>query len=130
MARWCPGECCEVLTGGLGGAEGRSEEASGYCLSQTQKTQEALVWCRRHARKRRCVKSPRWNRKKIVFSLFKRFMYLCIFWLCWVFVTACRLSLVTAAQSLRHTSFSCSLACGIFQDQGSNQCPLHCKADS
>ena len=25
--------------------------------------------------------------------------------------------------------FSCSAACGIFPDQGSNQCPLHCKAD-
>ena len=25
---------------------------------------------------------------------------------------------------------SCPVACGIFQDQGSNQCPLHCKADS
>ena len=26
--------------------------------------------------------------------------------------------------------FSCSAACGIFPDQGSDQCPLHCKADS
>ena len=25
---------------------------------------------------------------------------------------------------------SCSIACGIFTDQGSNRCPLHCKADS
>ena len=25
---------------------------------------------------------------------------------------------------------SCSVACGIFPDQGSNQCPLHCKVDS
>ena len=25
---------------------------------------------------------------------------------------------------------SCSLACGIFPDQGLNWCPLHCKADS
>ena len=25
---------------------------------------------------------------------------------------------------------SCSMACEIFLDQGSNQCPLHCKADS
>ena len=25
---------------------------------------------------------------------------------------------------------SCFAACGIFPDQGSNQCPLHCKADS
>ena len=26
--------------------------------------------------------------------------------------------------------FSCSAACGIFLKRGSNQCPLHCKADS
>ena len=25
---------------------------------------------------------------------------------------------------------SCSVACEIFLDKGSNQCPLHCKADS
>ena len=25
---------------------------------------------------------------------------------------------------------SCSTACGIFPDQGSNPCPLHCQADS
>ena len=25
---------------------------------------------------------------------------------------------------------SCSAACGIFPDQGSNLCPLHCQADS
>ena len=25
---------------------------------------------------------------------------------------------------------SCPTACGIFLDQGSNPCPLHCKADS
>ena len=32
---------------------------------------------------------------------------------------------VVGAQGL-----SCSLACGIFLDQGLNLCPLHCKADS
>ena len=26
--------------------------------------------------------------------------------------------------------FSCSEACGSFLDQGSSQCPLHCKTDS
>jgi len=25
---------------------------------------------------------------------------------------------------------NCSTACAIFLDQGSNQCPLHCKADA
>ena len=25
---------------------------------------------------------------------------------------------------------SCSITSGIFPDQGSNQCPLHCKSDS
>ena len=24
---------------------------------------------------------------------------------------------------------NCSVACGVFPDQGSNLCPLHCKAD-
>ena len=35
----------------------------------------------------------------------------------------CRLSIVAHGPS-------CSAACGIFPDQGSNPCPLHCQADS
>ena len=80
------------------------------------------------------------------------------FWLCWVFVSVRGLSLV--ASSGGHSSSrcaglslsrplllwstgsrcagsaivahgpSCSAACGIFPDQGSNQCPLHWQADS
>ena len=102
-------------------------------------------------------------------SFFKRL----ILWLCWVFVAACRLSLVeangshsslwcmsfsllwllllrssgsrvqasvVAARGLSSCSstwvgyqahgLSCSVARGIFPDQGSNRCPLHWQADS
>ena len=83
------------------------------------------------------------------------FIYL---WLCWVFVSVRGLSLVAASgdhSSSRCAGFSlsrplllrstgsrragsvvvahgpsCSAACGIFPDQGSNPCPLHCQADS
>ena len=80
------------------------------------------------------------------------------FWLCWVFVSVRGLSLVAASGGhsssrgaglslsrpllLRSTGSrragsvivahgpSCSVACGIFPDQGSNPCPLHWQADS
>ena len=80
------------------------------------------------------------------------------FWLCWVFVSVRGLSLVLASGGhsssrcaglslsrpllLRSTGSrlagpvvvahgpSCSAACGIFPDQGSNPCPLHWQADS
>ena len=87
------------------------------------------------------------------------FIYLFIyFWLCWVFVSVRGLSLVAASGGhsssrcaglslsrpllLRSTGSrcsgsaivahgpSCSVACGIFPDQGSNPCPLHWQADS
>ena len=87
------------------------------------------------------------------------FIYLFIyFWLCWVFVSVRRLSLVAASGGhsssrcaglslswplfLRSTGSrragsvavahgpSCSAACGILPDQGSNPCPLHQQADS
>ena len=113
-------------------------------------------------------------------------LFVCLFiyfWLCWVFIAVCGLSLVAASggySSLRCTGFSlwwllllrstdsrragfsscgswalehrlsscgaqavgvqasvvvahgfsCSAACGIFPDQGSNPCPLHWQADS
>ena len=93
-------------------------------------------------------------------SLYFKFIYLFIylFLLCWVFVSVRGLSLVVASgghSSLRcaglslsrplllwSTGFgragsvvvahgpSCSAACGIFPDQGSNPCPLHWPADS
>ena len=85
-----------------------------------------------------------------------KFIY---FWLHWVFVAVRRLFSVVAASGghsssrcaglslsrpllLRSTGSrragsvvvahgpSCSAACGIFPDQGSNQCPLHWQADS
>ena len=88
-----------------------------------------------------------------------KFIYLFIYlWLCWVFVSVQGLSLVVASGGhsssrcvglslsrpllLWSTSSrcagsvvvahgpSCSAACGIFPDQGSNPCPLHWQADS
>ena len=85
--------------------------------------------------------------------LFRSFIYLFIYlWLCWVFVSVRGLSLVVASGGhsssrcaglslsrpflLRSTGSrrsgsvivahepSCSAACGIFPDQGSNLCPL------
>ena len=93
------------------------------------------------------------------FFNFYLFIYLFIYsWLCWVFVSAWRLSPVVASGGhsssrwaglllswpllLRSTGSrragsvvvahwpSCSVACGIFPDQGSNPCPLHWQADS
>ena len=85
-----------------------------------------------------------------LFFFFKAYgiylIYLFIyFWLCWVFVSVRGLSLVVASRGLslsrplllrstgsRRTGSvvvahgpSCSAACGIFPDQGSNPCPLH-----
>ena len=90
---------------------------------------------------------------------FKFNFYLFIYlWLCWVFISVRGLSLVVASgghsssrcaglslsrplllrsTGSRHTGSvivahgpSCSVACGIFPDQGSNPCPLHWQADS
>ena len=92
-------------------------------------------------------------------ALFTLFIYLFIyFWLCWVFVSVRGLSLVAVSgghSSLRCAGLSllrpllvrstgsrragsvivahgpsCSVACGIFPDQGSNPCSLHWQADS
>ena len=90
-----------------------------------------------------------------IFFTFYLFIY---FWLCWVFVSVQGLSLVAASgghsssrcaglspsrplllwstSSRRAGSVvvahgpSCSTACGILPDQGSNPCPLHWQADS
>ena len=95
----------------------------------------------------------------LFFLKFYLFIYLFIYlWLCWVFVSVQGLSLVAASGGhsssrcaglllsqpllLRSTGSrragsvvvahgpSCSAACGIFPDQGSNPCPLHWRADS
>ena len=88
-------------------------------------------------------------------AFFKKFIYL---WLCWVFISVQGLSPVAASGGhsssrcvglslswpllLRSTGSrhagsvivahgpSCSVACGIFPDQGLNPCPLHWQADS
>ena len=93
------------------------------------------------------------------FFFFKYLFYLFIYlWLCWVFVSVRGLSPVAASGghsssrcaglslsrplSLWSTGSrragsvivahgpSCSVACGILPDQGSNPCPLHWQADS
>ena len=98
------------------------------------------------------------NNLKFFLFLFL-FIYLFIYlWLCWVFVSVWGLSLVAASGGhsssrcaglsslrpllLRSTGSrragsaivvhgpSCSTACGILPDQGSNPCPLHWQADS
>ena len=99
------------------------------------------------------------SKRTLSFFLSYLFIYLFIyFWLCWVFVSVRGLSLVAASGDhssswcaglslsrpllLRSTGSrragsvvvahgpSCSVACGIFPDQGSNPCPLHLQADS
>ena len=93
----------------------------------------------------------------ILFFFFKFYLFIYL-WLCWVFVSVRGLSLVAASGGhsssrcagpslsrpllLRSTGsrragsvvvahgLSCSAACGIFPDQGSNLCPLHWQADS
>ena len=95
----------------------------------------------------------------LFFFFFKILIYLFIyyFWLCWVFVSVRGLSPIAASGG--HSSSrcaglslsrpllwstvsrragsvvvahgpSCSAACGIFPDQGSNPCPLHWQVDS
>ena len=93
------------------------------------------------------------------FFFLNKFIYLFIyFWMCWVFVSVRGLSPVVASgghSSSRCTGLSlsrplllwstgsrragsvvvahglsCSAACGILPDQGSNPCPLHWQADS
>ena len=92
------------------------------------------------------------------FFNFLKFIYLFYLWLCWVFVSVPGLSPAVASGGhssswcaglslsrplpLRSTGSrragsvivahgpSCSAACGIFPDQGSNPCPLHWQADS
>ena len=94
----------------------------------------------------------------LFFFLVNLFIYLFIFWLFWVFISVSGLSLVVVSGghsssrcaglslsrplllrstvSIRAGSAvvahrpSCSAACGIFPNQGSNPCPLHWQADS
>ena len=86
------------------------------------------------------------------------YLFYTYFWLHWVFITAHRLSLVTAREGyslvavcrllvamtslVSEHSFqgvwflavaawlSCPMTSGIFPDQGSNLCPLHLQVDS
>ena len=92
-----------------------------------------------------------------LFFFFLKYLFIYL-WLCWVFISARGLSPVVASRGhsssrctdlslsrpflLRSTGSrragsaivahgpSCSAACGILPDQGSNPCPLHWQADS
>ena len=94
----------------------------------------------------------------LIFKYLFIYFYFFNLWLCWVFVSVQGLSLFAVSgghSSLRCASLSvsrplflwstgsrragsvivvhgpsCSAACGIFPDQGSNPCPLHWQADS
>ena len=96
-----------------------------------------------------------WMNPEDIILFFFFFFYL---WMCWVFVSVRGLSLVVASgghSSSRCTGLSlsrplllrstgsrrtgsvivahgpsCSAACGIFPDRGTNPCPLHWQADS
>ena len=97
------------------------------------------------------------SHQNLLFFFFNLFTYI-YFWLCWVFVSVWGLSPVVASGGhsssrcaglslsrpllLRSTGsrhagsvvvahgLSCSAACGIFPDQGSNPCAPHWQADS
>ena len=95
------------------------------------------------------------HKVRTFFFFFNLFIY---FWLCWVFVSVRGLSLVVPSGATLHRGArashyrglscwrstgsrragsviaahgpSCSAACGIFPDQGTNPHPLHWQADS
>ena len=103
----------------------------------------------------KCKINVSYSSLHVLFFLINFYFY---FWLCWVFVSVRRLSLVAASGGhsssrcaglslsrpllLRRTGSrragsvvvahrpSCSAARGIFPDQGSNPCPLHWQVDS
>ena len=105
-----------------------------------------------------CARALSWAFFFFFFNFYLLFIYYVYFWLCWVFVSVRGLSPVAASGGhsssrcaglspsrpllLRSTGSrragsvivalgpSCSAACGIFPDQGSNPCPLHWQADS
>ena len=60
-------------------------------------------------------------------------MHNIIYWPYWLFVAACRFSLVVVTGGyplvVLH-GFSCPTACGIFLDQGLSLCPLHWMVDT
>ena len=102
-----------------------------------------------------CISSSQWI---FFFFLQLHYLFIYLFWLCWVFVSVRGLPLAAASGGhsssrcaglslsrpllLRSTGSrcagsvvvahgpSCSAACGIFPDQGSNPRPLHWQADS
>ena len=100
----------------------------------------------------------RFTNRTSFLKFFILFLFYLFLWLCWVFASVRGLSLVVASGGrsssrcaglspsrsllLRSTGSrragsvivahgpTCSVACGIFPDRGSNPCPLHWQADS
>ena len=100
----------------------------------------------------------RFTNRTFFLKFFILFLFYLFLWLCWVFASVRGLSLVVASggrSSLRCAGLSlsrplllrstgsrragsvvvahgpsCSAACGILPDQGTNPCPLHWQADS
>ena len=132
-----------------------SHQRDGHCVNLTMPTVRAPSI--RHEGQNKPWKITIWSCFVFFFNFL--FIYLFLYlWLCWVFVSVRGLSPVAASggQSssrcaglspsrpllLRSTGsrhagsvivahgLSCSAACGIFPDQGSNPCALHWQADS
>ena len=115
----------------------------------------SLIWWIKNASQKSELKVTTTGFFKLI-NLFILFIF--YFWLCWVFISMRGLSLIVASgghsssqcmglslwwpllsrsTGSRHAGSvvvphgpSCSTACGIFPDQGSNLCPLHWQADS
>ena len=129
-----------------------------FLMSQDGSWSYTWVWDQKQLERGRALKESAPTICPTPFIYFFKFIYLFILWLFWVFVSVRGLSLVAAGgghSSSRCTDLSlsrplllrstgsrhagtvivahgpsCSAACGIFPDQGSNPCPLHWQADS
>ena len=116
------------------------------------------LFTRRFLHSGRCSNGFQWSNSCPLRFFFFNYLFIIYFWLCWVFVSVPGLSPVAASgghSSLRCAGLSlsrplllrstgsrragsvvvaygpsCSAACGIFPDQGSNPCALHWQADS
>ena len=129
------------------GSTGVTSDLKFWCRSEVQPVW-GVGWGRVGKMKATCFAV--FKGKPILGEDVEFFFLINYFWLCWVFVSVRGLSLVAASRghsSLRcaglyhslllwSTGFrragsvvahrlSCSVACGIFPDQGLNLCPLH-----
>ena len=101
----------------------RSKEGGRVCILERQKEDVNHTYI--------ISFTPHNNFMRFIFFFFFKmtapffYYFFFYFWLCWVFVVACRLSLVAVCE------LSCPTVCGVFvPHQGSNPCPLHWRVDS